>query len=169
MRWRPGGGCVPRTTADRLAEQKRCHAGPRILFDRPGPGTPTPHFVRFLLGPATRWRRVQRRWGDGWGRNFSTVARRQVLTLKRRRSEREMRRRPGGGCVSRTTADTLAEQNRCHAGPRILFDRPRPGTPTHTSFHFPFGPATRWRRVQSRGAMRAGKLFKPGPTRRCGR
>jgi hypothetical protein len=47
---RSGSGSVHSTTIDPLAEQSRCHVGPTILFDRSRPGTPTPHFNRFLLG-----------------------------------------------------------------------------------------------------------------------
>ena len=74
--------------------------------------------------------------------------------------------RPGSGSVHYTTLYTLAEQSRCHVGPTILCDRPRPGSPTPRFNRFLLGPATLWRRVQSRGAMGAGGTFPPSPAGR---
>src|SRR2546426_437217 len=55
-------------------------------------------------------------------------------------------------------------------GPTILVDRPRPGLPTPPPSDFPFGPATLWRRVQSRGAMGVrAELFNPSPAGRSRR
>jgi hypothetical protein len=68
---------------------------------------------------------------DGCGGTFQTVARRQVPTVRKRRTDGRCDGGPGGragsGSVRSTTLDTLAEQNRCQVGPTILFDRPRAG------------------------------------------
>jgi hypothetical protein len=69
-------------------------------------------------------------------------------------------------CVHGTTADALPEQNRCHAGPTILFDRPRPGIPARHPSDFPCGPATLWRRVRGRCAMGAGRTLQSSPAYR---
>jgi hypothetical protein len=47
---RPGSGSVRSTTLETLGEQSRRQVGPTILFDRPRPGAPAPHFIRFPVG-----------------------------------------------------------------------------------------------------------------------
>jgi hypothetical protein len=73
---------------------------------------------------------------DGFGRNFSTVARKQAPTVRKAADGREMRWRPGGrpGSVRSTTLATLAEQNRCHGGPRFCSTTPGPEPPLLPSF-----------------------------------
>ena len=66
-----------------------------------------------------------------------------------------MRWRPGS--VHGTAADALAEQNRRQVAPTMPA-RPPPADHS-SSIRFPFGPVTRWRRVQSRGALGAAELF----------
>src|SRR6266852_1805991 len=75
-----------------------------------------------------------------------------------------------GGIGTYTTLAPLDEPKRWQLGPTILVDRPRPAPPTPPPSDFPVGwPAALWRRMQSRGADGAGKLFKPGPQAKCGR
>jgi hypothetical protein len=74
---------------------------------------------------------------DGSGRNFSTVARKQVPMVRKRRAEGNataVQRAVRSRSVHSTTLATLAEQNRCQVGPTILFDRPRQEPPSLTSF-----------------------------------
>ena len=80
-------------------------------------------------------------------------------------ASKEMRRRPGKRArVEIGTSYTLArwdEQSRRQVGPTILVDRPRPAPPLLLHQISPVG----WPLCggQSRGAMRAGELFKPAP------
>jgi hypothetical protein len=80
---------------------------------------------------------------DGCGGTFQTVPRRQVPTVRKRRTEGKCEGGPGGragsGSVRSTTLDTLAEQNPCQVGPTILFDRPRGRSPAglHQSIPVP--------------------------------
>jgi hypothetical protein len=114
-------GTVRRTTVDSPAEQNRCQVGPQFCSTTPGPGSPAPPFNRFLLGRPL--------CGDEcraevrWVREHFNVARRQVPTVRKRRTEKKRWRpggRPGPESVHSTTLATLAEQNRCQVGPQEL-------------------------------------------------
>ena len=136
MRWRPSGRpgseSVHSTTLATLAEQSRCQVGPTILFDRPRPGSPVPPPSDFPVGPAARWRREQSGRVMGCGRNFQTVARRQVLTVREQRSNRDAMAAPRAAweSVHRTTLATRDEPNRCQVGPTILLERPPARAPS---------------------------------------
>src|SRR6266853_144795 len=158
----------------------------------PPPSTPHSSSIRFPRGLAGRSveTRAEPRC-DACGRTFQTGPTTQVRTVRKRGTERTAlafqrsaqvgigttyngmrpfggRRRVGIGTY--TTLAPLDEPKRWQLGPTILFDRPRPAPPTPPPSDFPVGwPAALWRREQSRGAMRAGELFKPGPQAKCGR
>jgi hypothetical protein len=82
-----GGGweSVHGTTLDTIAEQSRRQVGPTILLDRPWPGSPAPPPSDFPVGRPLGGDqcRAEVRWER---RNSSTVARRQVATVRKRRA-----------------------------------------------------------------------------------
>src|ERR1700693_1646000 len=67
----------------------------------------------------------------------------QVLRVREQGSRCEGSPASGGGweSVHRTTIAMLDEQSRCQVGPKILFDRPRPGSPVPHPSDFPVGRA----------------------------
>jgi hypothetical protein len=115
--------------------------GPRFSSTAPGPGTPTPHPSDFPVGrPLCGGEcRADVRWVRA--RLFNRRPQAGIDGPESGRMRNSMRPggRPRSGSVRSTTLATLAEQNRCQVGPTILFDRPRPGTPTPLLNHFPLG------------------------------
>src|SRR6266478_4028252 len=156
----------------------------------PPPSTPHSSSIRFPRGLAARGKTRAEPRCDACGETFQIGPNTQVRMVRKRGTERTalafqrsaqvgigttyngMRRRSavgaGWGIGTYTTLAPLDEPKRWQLGPTILFDRPRPAPPTPPPSDFPVGWPLGGRREQSRGAMRAGKLFKSGPTRRCG-
>jgi hypothetical protein len=97
--------------------------------------SPHPLFPQVVFAWCRRFGPAEPRC-DGCGRNFSTVARRQVPTVRKRRRGEKCDGRPGGrpGSVHSTTLATPAEQNRCQGGPRFTSTGPLQEPPPLASF-----------------------------------
>jgi hypothetical protein len=105
---------------------------------------------------------------DGCGQNFSIVRRRQVATGRKRRTEGNAmaaQRAARVGIGTQYKARYAGGAEPLSGGDDSV--RPPPARIPHSSLQsFPFGPATLWGRVQSRGAMGAGETFQPSPAGR---
>ena len=80
--------CAVIVMVKRVDNYRERHAmrGPRFSSTAPG-RIPHSSLQSFPFGPATLWRRVQSRGAMGAGGTFQTVARRQVPTVRKRRTE----------------------------------------------------------------------------------
>jgi hypothetical protein len=144
--------------------------GPRFCSTAPVQDPPSPPPSDFDLGPPlSEMRAGPRCEGSGAQRKFSRRPGRAGGDIEEAAVDGEAvafeRSARAGNWVRRAAIATRDEPSRPQVGPTILFDRPPAGSPSPPPSDFDLGPATLWRRVQSRRVTGAAESdIHPVPT-----
>jgi hypothetical protein len=157
MRGRPGRYNVQPPMSLTRPEVMR---GPRFTSTGPRAGTPAPRLIRFPVGPATLWRRVQsvRNGFGGSLSKFGPLDEEDAVPMVRKADAREMRWRPSRYTVQPPMSLSRPEVMR---GPRFTSTGPVQEPPPPRLIGFPVGPAVLWASAEPVRWVQGAFKFRP--------